>query len=407
MTKSSNDKTKHRCENGNAKKTNQVDEPIIIQERETFIETITFNKRLINVLFDEGANECLIRKDLVPDTWEIKPSPKATTKLFNGSEVDLLGYVTFIQNKVQFPCYVVAELPYPMIIGPNEVNYNGLRHLIGRVEVSGIGPVNALIDSGCSTCFVDEDILPDSIKSKIKSCPAKANTFDGSTKDILGYVYLSVNYLGKTVELPFDVFAKSCDDCPSDCPECARSSSWILGTTWIRRSGAILQSDGVKLGVTFSGEKENDDCMADWCPIPYVSVDVDGIRKVKALVDTGAPECYIRRDLLTKLKKSKAISSSRCKQECVSLSITFQGITTFIENVNVESKLGKEFILGMDWIHQTRAVIRSDGSKIIVFQPGLAPKPKWSNRLIAYLSKQWNLTIGSVSRISSLVSNLM
>ena len=293
-------------------------------------------------------------------------------------------------------------------IGSNEINEtvilsdeNRLR-LIGKVEVSGIGPVDALIDSGSDTCFVEENVLIDSIKSKIEPSNDTVAIFDGSYEKTLGYVYLRVSYLGKTVELPF-VVQNSADD-TDDC------TPMVLGTTWIRRSGAILQSDGVKLGVTLGGTKENERCSAVQYNIPYVPVNVEGIRRVKALVDTGAPGCYIRRDLLTTLKKSKISVLNKTqleKGECVSLNITFQGITTHIENVNVESKMANKLVLGMNWIHQTRAVIRSDGSKIIVFQPGLVHKPKGCNSLIAYLSKQWNSTIGSVSRISSLISNLM
>ncbi len=57
----------------------------------------------------------------------------------------------------------------------------------------------------------------------------------------------------------------------------------------------------------------------------------------------------------------------------INLNITFQGVTTCIENVAIASKMvGKDLILGMDWIDKTRVVIQSDGSEIIVSQPVLA-----------------------------------
>ena len=75
-----------------SKQPNQLDEAIF-RKRQTFIKTTIFNKRLTSVLFDTGANESLIRKDLVLNLSEIKPSPIQTAKLFDGSEVNLLGYV--------------------------------------------------------------------------------------------------------------------------------------------------------------------------------------------------------------------------------------------------------------------------------------------------------------------------
>ncbi len=153
-----------------------------------------------------------------------KRSPVKKAKLFDGSKVDLLGYIIILirsnierkTRKVRF--YVVEELQYPMIIGANEIRRSGviLTHgndsLIDRVKVSGIGTVDALIDSGSTGCLIGKDVLTDSIISKIKPLQTGDDTgrlTDGSEMDLLGYVYLRVSYLDKTVELPFFVVEKS------------------------------------------------------------------------------------------------------------------------------------------------------------------------------------------------------
>ena len=61
------------------------------------------------------------------------------------------------------------------------------------------------------------------------------------------------------------------------------------------------------------------------------------------------------------------------------MEFTYQGVTTCIENVNVVSEMDDEIIFGRDWIHKTRVVIQSDGSKIIVsnqhnHKPDIPPK---------------------------------
>jgi len=132
--------------------------------------------------------------------------------------------------------------------------------------------------------------------------------------------------------------------------------------------------------------------------------------KVRAQVDSGCPTSCIRRDQLTELQKSKATSTSGTSYLAngtkteelghIRLNITFQGKTICL-NVDVASESDEKLRLGLDWIDQTRAVIQSDGSNIIV------SLPKKSNRLITYLSKQWNSTFGSLGRILSLVSNLL
>jgi len=157
----------------------------------------------------------------------------------------------------------------------------------------------------------------------------------------------------------------------------------VLGTTWIWKSGAILQSDGRRIGVTLGGKEETKGCRTDMCPKPFVSVDVDGIGRLKALVDTGYSKSSIGRVLLTDMQMSKGIPTSNIRVLAngtqikelgfVSLNITFQGITTCIENVAVASRLNYELILGMDWIDQTRVVIQSDGLEIIVSQPDSRP----------------------------------
>jgi len=398
------------------KKSNQENE-IITEERATYFNSITFNGRLIDAPIDTGADKSLIRKELLNDSDFSKMKPSLSiAKLFDGSEVNLLGYVNLNRTNdegltVKMRFYVVAELPYPMILGVNWIQGRGQisRNKVSRVEVSEIGTVDALIDSGSAISVVARDVLSDPIKSKITRGTCKTGTLlDGSEIDLLGRVNLTVSYLGRTVALPFYVVDKL-------------FVPMVLGTTWIRKSRAVLQSDGRQLGVTFSGKKEKLwskwFCRTDHCFTPRVPVNVEGVGMVSALVDTGAFYCSIKRDMLTEIQMSKAVPTSRTRIMAngsktktvglVGLNITFQEITTCIENVDIASKLDDQLVLGMDWIHKTRAVIQSDGSKIIVSQPDLSPKKKSGKRLITWLSKKWNSTLGSVSRISSLVSNLM
>jgi len=303
-------------------------------------------------------------------------------------------------------------MEFNSMVESDEILNYGCEDETYSVKVDGIvEPVEALIDSGCNACLVRKEVLPDSNKFEIEPWTSYSNYSSsvtlsyGSPMDVLGRVNLRVSCLGKTVELPFYVVAEL--DLPM-----------TLGTTWIRKSRAILQSDGSKLGVTFGGKKEKKGCRADACSIPYVSVEVNGIEKViSALVDTGASGSYINREILTEAQKSNAIPthiySTKANGTQIeeltgvvsSLNITFEGIVTSIENVFIASNTDDELVLGMDWIHQTRAVIQSDGSKTIVSQP--RRNIKRSNRLTAFLSNQWNSTFGSVSRISPLVSNLM
>ncbi len=112
-----------------SKKTNESNE-LIVQERATFLNTWLYKGRMINVLIDTGADECLIRKDLILDKSRIEPSPNTTAKLFNGSEVNLLGYinesVTYEGVKLEMPFYVVEELSNGMILGSNWVRMSGV-----------------------------------------------------------------------------------------------------------------------------------------------------------------------------------------------------------------------------------------------------------------------------------------
>jgi len=87
----------------------------------------------------------------------------------------------------------------------------------------------------------------------------------------------------------------------------------LLGANWIMKSGTILQSDGTEFGVTFGGKKEKAVWLSKWfisCTRPYVTVNVDGIGKVKALVDSGATSSAIRRDVLRDSQMSKATPAS-------------------------------------------------------------------------------------------------
>jgi len=281
-----------------------------------------------------------------------------------------------------------------------------INYLRFTIDVGGIGPVNdALIDSGSDFCIIRRDQLTDAIIAKIKPTKCTAKLTDESIMTFLGEVDLNVSYRGsKTVKMNFLVVHE-----------------WIvpmiLGANWIMKSRATLQSDGKELGVTFGGKKEKF-CWSKWFFVrPFVTVNVDRIGLLKALVDTGATNSSIRSDLLTtdlKLTKMPTYNSvvagngNITKPEgLVSLNVKYQEITTSIENVNIKSKAPDPFTLGVDWIHKTRVVIQSNGRKIIVSHPGLQPTKKKSERLISWISEQWSSTFGSISRIFSLASNLM
>ena len=392
--------TQSRKDHGKSTKMIQGEERVI-PKRETYLLPMRVGGRAMNALVDPGSEECLVRKDLLKDSCDIRPAEFPAATLFDGTEVDILGCVdvpiTNQDKRVEMRCYVVAELAYPLILGANWIRSSGvvlIQHVsIETVNVCGIGPVDALIDSGCeSGCLIRRDLLTDSIMSKFEPKASMVTLFGGSKMRILGRINLEVCFLGKTVETPFLVAAEL-------------SNPIILGANWIRKSGVILQSDGKRLRVTLGGRKEEKAVLflqgrQNYCSSPRISVDVDDIGEVNALVDTGATCSFIRRDLLSDIQKSEIIPHSaeatigdgkQVKIEgLVSLNVTFQGIATRIENVFVVSgEKTTPFILGMDWIHQTRAVLQSDGLDIIVSQPG-SPKMK-KNGLIHWLPRQlWN-----------------
>ena len=244
------------------------------------------------------------------------------------------------------------------------------------IKVDGIGLVNdVLIDSGRTVCLIREDVLKDSIGliDKIKKTTTFATLIDGSIMNFLGSVDLCVTYLDQKVEMPFLVSSKE------------SNSRMILGANWIMKSRAILQSDGTELRVSFGGGKRKK-FLIGYKPKPLVSVKVDGIDGLvkDALVDTGATGSSIRRDLLTKELESAIIPTDHTTTKAdgkkikvegyVSLNITHDKITTCIENVRVKSNMLNPLNLGMDWIHKTRVVIQSDGSKLTASQPDLQLK---------------------------------
>ena len=75
----------------------------------------------------------------------------------------------------------------------------------------------------------------------------------------------------------------------------------IRGANWIRKSRAILQSDGAELEVTLGGKEEvNEERRID-CPQPRILVNVAGIdRLVNEMVETGAKYSAIRKELVRK-----------------------------------------------------------------------------------------------------------
>jgi len=381
--------TQSRKDHGKSTEMIQGEEPVN-PERETFIILMRVDEKGMYALVDPSSGECLIRKDLLKDSVILKPTKFATTKLFDGTEVNLLGYInvpvifegervykgkkTHKRKSVKIRFYVVAELSYPLILGANWIRRSGavlINHSpIETVNVNGIGPLGALIDSGGAGCLIRRDLLTDSMMSKFVPKASYIKLFDGSNMGILGRINLEVCFLGKTVEIPFWVSAEL-------------SKPIILGTNWIRKSGAILQSDGKRLRVTLGGRKEEKAVLflqgrLNDCSSPRISVDVDEIGEVSALVDTGATPSCIRRDLLSDIQKSEIIPTSaeatisngkKVKIEgLVSLNVTFQGIATRIEDVHVVSGENSPFILGMGWINKTRATIQSDGLDIIVSQ---------------------------------------
>jgi len=211
---------------------------------------------------------------------------------------------------------------------------------IYRFDVDEIGQVDALIDTGATACIVRINVLADSMKSKIikPSTAAKVlKLFDGISKmDILGYVFLRVSYLNnKNVKLPFLVVDESCN------------LPMILGNNWIRKSRAVLQTDGTKLAVTFGGKEERMEARFSFsynCYSPKVSVYVDGIDKEKkAMVDSGSKSSFIRSDILTEPQKEKAIPTSdrstmannaelKGVEKIIRLKITFGGNITWISS---------------------------------------------------------------------------
>ena len=115
-----------------------------------------------------------------------------------------------------------------------------------KMDVEGIGPVKALIDSGADRCLIRRDLLTHSnfVSNKIKPLKSTISLFDQSKMDIIGCVRLNVSYhSSKVVEIPIMVVADLADP-------------MVLGANWIRKSRAVLQSDGERLKVNFSGRKE-------------------------------------------------------------------------------------------------------------------------------------------------------
>ena len=263
----------------------------------------------------------------------------------------------------------------------------GSKVTLHRVDVGGVGALNVLIDSGFKLCVISGDLLTGLIVSqKIKPMDGALTLFDGSKVDVVGIVELDVSYLGKKVVIDFYVVKELYDPV-------------ILGANWIHKTGAILQSDGTKLRVTFGEIKEQKGSKTkDPEPCSVVSVHLDGFGVISALVSTGSGRSSIRRGLLTELQMSKAIPASNLAttiangkqvkiQNLLNLNLTFEGMKTSIENVPVIPETDTTLVLGMDWIHKTRVVIQSDGSKLVVSKP-----KKKKDRIASWLSKKLNPT---------------
>ncbi len=264
--------------------------------------------------------------------------------------------------------------------------------LLYTFEVGGIGSVNAVIASGANACMIRRDVLTDSIISKIEPTITSIRLLDGSNMELLGCVNLFVSYLGKEVEMPFYVV-----------PELLYPMS--LGANWIRKSGAILQSDGAKLVVTLGGKKQKEGCKLE-CSPPCLSVEVDGIGIVRALVDTATSRSSIREDMVKDSKipvipSDIPITMINDSQEktggVVNLNVLYEYTTTRIENVstttNPKANADYPLILGMDWIRKSRVVIQSDGSKLVVSQRKKGNIELFTN----WLSATWNSIFEPIS----------
>jgi len=185
---------------------------------------------------------------------------------------------------------------------------------------------------------------------------------DGIQAVVIGWVELLVTCLEKTVRMPFMVV-----------PVCS-SCSIFLGANWIRRSRAVLKSDGNGLRVTFDGKKEKKEYRTSHrCSPPCVKVYVDEIGVVSAIVDTSSSKSTVREDWLTHNQMLEAIvphyimtnianGTNSKKLGLVSLNITplqdQHKITTCIETVEVALNLSQTLILGMDWIYKTGTTIQ-------------------------------------------------
>jgi len=253
------------------------------------------------------------------------------------------------------------------------------------VKVDGLGKIDAQIHTSKTSCVILKSVLTKAIASKIQ--PLKIKTAVG----LLGSVNLQVTYLDKAVEVTFLVF----HHLPSNCPV-------ILGLHWIQRSRATLRSDGKRLRVTFSKKKEKNQRPQQLsASCPHVPVKVDGIKGViPALVDTGCQKSAIRENLLTdqQMAMAKGVPSYIMediangakvnKLGVVNLNVTYKEKTASIETVEITLKQHEPLILGMDWFHRSRAVIKSDGSDISVSIEKTKRK-----RFTEWMSRKWNSTI--------------
>ena len=234
--------------------------------------------------------------------------------------------------------------------------------------MEGIGEIEALIDTG-GVCLIQKDFLSQSILSKTTNSSSSCSScylINGTkVENNLGCVNLAVTILGSTVSVPFYITDQ------------VVGNFIVLGVSWMLKMGIVLESDGSRFWLSLGGKKNEMESKEPPCPISPVTL--GGIGLVKTIVDTGAGFSAIRADTLTDNVISSMIPTSITVLAsngsvanvlgCVSLYVTYLGTTSLLENVCVLSEMPVPFILGVGWIHETRVVIYSDGSNIVVHQP--------------------------------------
>lgn len=178
---------------------------------------------------------------------------------------------------------------------------------------------------------------------------------DGSTLKHKGKINLTINYGDESLKMTFVVLDQM--DHPAV----------NLGTNWLRKSGAILQSRGNRFTLSLGGKKEKWYRRFGNCPSPLVVVDVDGV-VLEGMIDTGATICSVGKKLVRKTPtavQATIFDGSKMKfKGTVSTTITYEGKSVKLDKVFVDK--GDSLILGMEVVHKFGLRIAPDGNKLIV-----------------------------------------